>query len=59
MAFDSAWAQAELEIDSALRGTTGSKATLALPFAITTLRRDLGDFAGIVEAPPAPAQTGS
>ena len=58
-AFDNAWAQAELEADSALRPSTGSNATLALPFAITTLRRDLGDFAGMVEAPPAPAQTGS
>ncbi len=35
-AFEGAWAVAEPEIDAALRVATGSKAALALPFAIET-----------------------
>ena len=53
-AFEGAWAVAEPEIDAALRVATGSKAALALPFAIEHLRRDLGDFAAVVAAPTRP-----
>jgi hypothetical protein len=47
-AFEDAWAVAESAIDSSLRAEPEARAALALPFAIETLRRDLGDFAGIV-----------
>jgi uncharacterized membrane protein YccC len=46
-AFEGAWAVAEPEIDQALRTEAGPKAAMALPFAIETLRRDLGDFAAV------------
>lgn len=47
-AFEGAWAAAEPAIDASLRADSGAKAAMALPFAIETLRRDLGDFAGVV-----------
>jgi uncharacterized membrane protein YccC len=46
--FEGAWAVAEPAIDAALQVDTGPKAAMALPFAIETLRRDLGDFAAVV-----------
>jgi hypothetical protein len=49
--FGEAWSAAEPSIDAALRRGDGPKAALSLPFAIETLRRDLGDFVNVMAAP--------
>ena len=49
-AFEAAWSSAQSEIDAALLTGGGARGILALPFAIETLRRDLGDCAAILSA---------
>ncbi len=46
--FSQEWRAAEPAIDALLRSGEGPKAAMSLPFAIETLRRDLGDFATVL-----------